>query len=167
MDREEATMNEVKINLMESQNPPAMEWMANNLPTYFTEDVAMIACQFCPMKAHPEYVIKQLKEHFGPRFQRLMRPNASIYRVNGAPKLERRDDASNGGVSILNFNTKSSDVNARKIVYTLSKGPRDTQPTDQAIKAGMLTWYTEIRNQFYGSVSVLPNQKPSAGPELI
>lgn len=162
-DREEAVVNEVKRALMESQNPPAIEWMYANLPTYFTEEVAMMACYFCPMKTHPEYIMKQLREHFGPRLQPLYRSGRTLYRMNGAPRLERRNDGANGTVPVLHFDTRSADVSARRSVFSFSRNVRDVAPTDSAIKMEISRWYEKHIHQFYGSPTNLPNQK--TGPD--
>lgn len=167
-DREEATLNEVKKELIESQNPPAMDWMFNNLPTYFTEDVVMVACQFCPMRVTPDYVMKQLKEHFGPRLQPVFRPGAGKLRLNGAPKLESRSDGSGDSLMVLNFETKTSDPSARKYVMTFARLPRDADPSDSHIKMEMHRWYSNMVTLHYSSGRSLPQQKPGTdSAELI
>jgi hypothetical protein len=168
-DRKEAHMNTVKAALMESQNPPAIEWLLRNLPAHFTEDIAMMACYFCPMRLHPEYVMKQLKEHFGPKIQPLYRGNRIIHRMNGAPILEKRADGSSGSIPIINFGTKSSDPTARRAVYYFKSGIRDANPTDTALKAEMKQWYEAMMAKYFGNATVLPGNKPvgNAGPDLI
>lgn len=167
-DREEAVLNEVKKELVESQNPPALEWMYNNLPPHFTEDIAMVACRFCPMRAHPEYIMKQLKEHFGPRLQPVHRSGTIKYRMNGAPKLESRDDGSGSSVLVLNFETRTGDMGARKYVMTFNRGPRDSNPSDASLKIEMKAWYDSMVSRMYGMAKALPNVKPSgSNPELI
>jgi hypothetical protein len=160
-DRNEARMNAVKARLMEDQNPPAVEWMAMNLPPYFTEDVAMMACHFCPMRIAPEYVMKMLREHFGPELKPLYRTARVIHRMNGSPKLERRADGSVGSVPVLNFGIKSSDTSARKAVYSL-KTVRTANPTDGEMKALMLQWYERMLTQYFGNITQLPAQKPDS-----
>jgi hypothetical protein len=167
-DREEATLNEVKQELIASQNPPAMDWMFINLPMYFTDDIVMVACQFCPMRVTPDYVMKQLKEHFGPRLQPVFRPGAGKLRLNAAPKLEIRHDGSGDAVMVLNFDTRSSDPAARKYVMTFGRLPRDSNPSDQQIKMDMHKWYTSMVTLHYSSVRSLPQQKPGTdNAELI
>lgn len=163
-DRKEAAINEVKRSLMESHNPPAIEWLMNNLPTYFTEEVAMMACYFCPMRLQPEYVMKQLREHFGPAMQPLYRSGRVIHRINSAPSLEMR---SLGGdkIPVLNFST---DATFRRAVYHfVNKGPRDTNPSDSNIKSIIRTWYESMAQRFFGNVATLPGQKPDKSPDLI
>jgi hypothetical protein len=164
-DRQEAVMNEVKKALIEAQNPPAIEWMATHLPTYFTEDIAMMACHFCPMKIHPEYVMKQLKEHFGPALRPLYRGNRLIHRLNGSPRLERKSDTT-ADIPMLNFNILSSDTSCRKAVYSLDSSVRDVSPTDGVIKTSMKAWYDKMIVQYYGNVTTLPNQKPDGGASV-
>lgn len=168
-DREEAHMNSVKAALMESQNPPTIEWMQRNLPHHFTEDIAMMACYFCPMKAMPEYIMKQLKEHFGPKIQPLYRGNRVIHRMNGSPVLEKRGDSSTGPIPILNFNVKSSDPATRRAVYYFRDGLRDSTPTDASLRAEFKKWYELMMSKYYGNIATLPGQKPDgeAKPELI
>src|SRR5574337_177897 len=162
-DRNEAVMNSVKAALMDSQNPPAIEWMRTNLPTHFTEDVAMMACHFCPMRITPEYVMKQLREHFGPELKPLYRSGRVIYRMNGAPKIERRNDGSGGTVPVLNFAQKASDVTTRRAIYTFASSVRDSNPTDGALRVDMQRWYERMSATYYGNVTTLPNQKPDGG----
>lgn len=170
-DREEAVMNEVKTDIMQYQQPPAIEWIRNNLPKYFTEEVAMMACHFCPLKIHPEYVLKKLKEHYGPEMMPVYRTNAkskSIFRVNGAPKLEKRDS---GGqeVPVLNFNVQTSDATSKKTVYVFRSTLRDAFPTDTVIKHEIKSWYNTMVAQYFGNVAKLPNQKPDpdATPDIL
>lgn len=158
-DRQEAVMNEVKQVLIDSQNPPAIEWMATHLPAYFTEDIAMMACHFCPMRILPEYVMKQLKEHFGPAMRPVYRSGRVIHRLNGAPRLERKGE-STSSIPMLNFDILSSDTSSRKPVYSLDSKIRDSSPTDPVIKTMMKAWYDKMIAQYYGNVTVLPNQKP-------
>lgn len=167
-DREEAVMNDVKIALMATQNPPAIEWMANNLPAYFTEDVAMMATYFCPMRATPDYVMKQLREHFGPQMKPLYRNGRIQHRMNGSPKLETRDSGS-GKIPVLSFDQKTADPMARKSVYYLDTSIRDVSPSDAMIKADMRKWYDAMIQKYYGNVTVLPGAKPDTveRPELL
>lgn len=159
-DRQEAHMNAVKSVLMDSQNPPAVEWMLYNLPPYWTEDIAMMACHFCPMKIQPEYVMKMLKEHFGPEVKPLYRPNRAIHRMNGAPKLERRNDGSNGSLPVLNFGVHSSDATNRKPVFYFERTVRPVSPSDPYIKIEMRKWYDMMVMKYYGNVTQLPGKKP-------
>lgn len=161
-DRHEAVMNDVKKSLMDSQNPPAIEWMAHNLPPYFTEDVAMMACYFCPMRVLPEYVMKQLKEHFGPSLKPIYRNGRVVHRMNGSPRIERKGDSAST-IPMLNFNIASSDTSSRKAVYTLDSSIRDSSPTDSTIKTAIRAWYDKMVAQYYGNVTTLPNQKPEGG----
>lgn len=166
-DRQEAYMNEVKRNLMDSQNPPAIEWMMQNLPPYFTEDVAMMACHFCPMRTHPEYIMKQLKEHFGPAIKPLYR-GKSMFRLNGAPRIERRADGTST-FPVINFDVKTADINARKQVFYFGHGIKDAAPTDLTIKTEIRRWYELMMTRYLGNVIILPGQKPDRDvkPELL
>lgn len=168
-DREEAVMNTVKAALMQSQNPPAIDWLYNNLPPFFTEETAMMACHFCPMRLHPEYVVKQLKEHFGPTLNTLYRANRIVHRLNGAPKLERRSDGGGSSIPVLDFNVKSSDPTARRAVYFFDNKLRDQNPADAVIRQGIRTWYEAMVQRYYGNVTTLPAQKPDGEikPDLI
>lgn len=168
-DRQEARTNAVKQVLMDSQNPPAIEWMFHNLPSYFTEDIAMMACHFCPMRTHPEYIMKQLREHFGPQLKPLYRVNRTAYRMNGSPKLERRNDGAGGSLPMLSFDTKTSEYANRKPVYHFESTIRDAVPTDSALRAIMRTWYDNMVTRYYGNVTTLPGQKPDGEvkPDLI
>jgi hypothetical protein len=154
-DRQEAQMNSVKQELMQYQNPPAIEWMINNLPPHFTEDVAMMACFFCPMRVHPEYVMKQLKEHLGPAMLNVHR-NGQIYRMNGAPKLETRSDAGKPQ-PVLNF---MIDSGSRKAVYVFKNSTRDANPSDPSLRLELRKWYETMMAKFYGNTGTLPGNKP-------
>lgn len=164
-DRQEAQMNTVKQELMQYQNPPAIEWMISNLPAYFTEDVAMMACFFCPMRVHPEYVMKQLKEHLGPSMLNVYR-GTQIYRMNGAPKLESRSD-SGKGQPVLNFN---ADTSHRKPVYYFRNSIREASTSDPALRLELRKWYETMVTKYYGNTGVLPGAKPDLGhqkPDLV
>jgi len=163
-DRNESIMNSVKQVLMDSQNPPAIDWMHVNLPAFFTEDIAMMACHFCPMRITPEYVMKQLKEHFGPAMMPLYRNGRAKYRLNGSPRIERRSDGSGSTIPVLEFGVLTSDKTARKYVYTMSNTLKDANPTDAVIKSEMHRWYEKMLSQYYGNVTTLPNQKPDPNP---
>lgn len=163
-DREEAAMNAVKLSLMESQNPPAIDWMYHNLPPFFTEDIAMMACHFCPMRIHPEYVMKQLKEHFGPQVKPLYRSGRVIHRMNGAPLLVKRSDGATS-IPMLNFDVKGTDN--RKSVFFFDTKMRDTNPTDSSMKAVMKNWYDQMIQRYFGNVTTLPGQKPEGSSDLI
>lgn len=165
-DRHEAQMNAVKSALMESQNPPAIDWMKQNLPVYFTEDIAMMACHFCPMRIHPEYVMKQLREHFGPEIKPLYRNGRAAHRMNGSPRLEKRGDGS-GTIPVLNFDVPSSDN--RKPLYYFGHQLRDSTPSDSNLKAMIRRWYDEMNNRYFGNTVILPGQKPDneVKPDII
>lgn len=163
-DREEAVMNAVKLSLMESQNPPAIDWMYQNLPAYFTEDVAMMACHFCPMRIHPEYVMKQLKEHFGPQVKPLYRSGRVIHRMNGAPMLVKKSDGGSA-IPMLNFDIKSTDN--RKSVFFFDNKVRESNPSDSTMKALMKNWYETMIQRYFGNVATLPAQKPDSSADLI
>jgi hypothetical protein len=168
-DRQEARMNTVKATLMESQNPPAIEWMLHNLPPYFTEDIAMMACHFCPMRIHPEYVMKQLREHFGPEIKPLYRTGRVIHRMNGSPRLEMRNDGGGSTVPVINFEVKSSDTTARKAVFIFNSKIHEASPSDSTIKTVMRRWYEKMVQQYYGNITQLPGVKPdeSSKPDII
>lgn len=159
-DREEARVNEVKRMMMEHQHPPAIDWLRRNLPTYFTEDVAMMACHFCPMKTSPEYVVKQLREHFGPEFVSVYRKDRMIYRLNGAPRLERVSDGSMGTMVVLNTSISTSDSAAKKPLYTFASNVRDVAPSDAVVKTEIRNWYESMSKRFYGNTIKLPAMKP-------
>jgi hypothetical protein len=164
MDRSEASMNEVKRVLMESQNPPALQWMFENLPPYFTEDVLMMACHFCPMRAVPEWIVKQMREHFGPQLKTLHRTNRQAHRLANSPVLMIKNDGSNK-VPQLDFNLK----NSGKTVYYLDGKIRNASINDSNLRETMKSWYAAMIARYYGNVAQLPAQKPesSAGPDLI
>lgn len=159
-DREEAVLNAVKQNILEHQHPPAIEWLKANLPAFFTDDVAMMACHFCPMKTSPEYVMKQLREHYGPELTALYRANRVIHRLNGAPKFERRSDGGGSSVPMLNFEVSSSDTSARKPVYAFAHTLREVNPSDTVIRSTIHSWYQRMMSQYHGSALKLPAQKP-------
>lgn len=163
-DRQEARMNSVKAVLMDSQNPPAIEWLLQNLPAFFTEDVAMMACHFCPMHLRPEYVMKQLREHLGPELRPLYRTGRVIHRMNGAPKLERKSDGSSS-IPILDFDGKAADY--KKPVYFFSQTIRDSNPTDGSLKTLLRNWYASMVHRYYGNVTTLPGKKPEGPAEDI
>lgn len=164
MDRSEAVMNDVKRTLMEGQNPPALQWMYENLPPYFTEDMLMMACHFCPMRAVPEWIMKQMREHFGPTFKTLHRSNRQAHRLSNSPVLSIKSDG-NHKVPQLDFNVKHTG----KTVYYLDSRMRNVSASDSDIRAGMQTWYTTMITRYYGNVATLPAQKPDGtqGPDLI
>jgi hypothetical protein len=168
-DRDEAVLNEVKASLLASQNPPALEWLLNNLPAYFTEDVAMMACHFCPMRASPDYIMKQLREHFGPMLKNVHRSGRVIHRLNGAPKFERKSDGSGSTMPALEFNVKSSDPAVRKPVYYFDGKFQDVNATDGQVRDQMRAWYMQSLQKYYGNMTTLPNQKPDgeAKPDLL
>lgn len=159
-DRQEAKMNEVKRELVTHQNPPGIEWMINNLPPYFTEDVAMMACFFCPVRIVPEYVMKQLREYMGPALIHARR-NSLLYRLNAAPRLESRSD-SGRPMHILNFNTNSM---YRKQVYHFKNTIRDTALSDTVVRTELRRWYETMVSKYYGNMGTLPAQKPDNMPK--
>jgi hypothetical protein len=162
-DRNEAVTNQVKLALLEGQNPPAIEWMMNHLPTYFTEDVAMMACYFCPLRTSPEYIMKQMREHLGPEMKPLYRSGRVIHRMNSAPLLQMRSDGG-GKVPMLYFDTKSADTTARKPVYYFDRSTRDTNPSDATMRMLMRQWYSDMMQKFHGNTAVLPGMKPDGPP---
>ena len=157
-DRQEARLNPVKQVLLESQNPPALEWLRENLPTYFTDDIVMMACFFCPMKIMPEYVMKQIREHFGPAFKPLYRSGRVSHRINGGPKISRRADSTGSQIPMLDFEVKS--MENRKAVYYFSTSVRDAHPSDYELKAQMHRWYSNMLSKYYGNITTLPALKP-------
>lgn len=164
-DREEAKMNEVKKELIESQSPPALEWLFHHLPNWFTEDVVLMACHFCPLKISPEYAMKKLKEQYGAEMRTLYRQGRSIYRMNGAPRYEVRESGS-GRVPTLITDVTTSDAKARKAVFTFNK-LQDVNPTDSTIRTSIAKWFNAMNNRYYGNTTVLPNQKPDGGTSEI
>jgi len=164
MDRTEASMNEVKKALMEGQNPPTLQWMYENLPPYFTEDVLMMACHFCPMRAVPEWIVKQMREHFGPQLKTLHRTNRQAHRLANSPVLTVKSDG-NGKVPMLDFQVK----NSGKTIYYLDGKIRNAAITDSNLRESMKAWYGTMVARYYGNVAQLPAQKPesAAGPDLI
>jgi hypothetical protein len=163
-DREEAKVNEVKQLMLDNQNPPVVDWMMKNLPPYFTDDVVMMACHFCPVRSSPEYMMKQLKEHFGTQMKQLRRSN-TVYRMNGAPRLEKRSDNGSGSTHILNFETKSADPTCRRSVFFFDNSLRDATPNDFTLKLHMKKWYDLMIATHYNNVIQLPGAKPDALPE--
>lgn len=161
-DREEAAMNSVKVEVLENHNPPSVMWLTSNLPTYFTEEAVMMACFFSPTRIQPEYAMKQMRDHLGPAFRSLYRGDSrSQYRVNGAPKLELRADASGSRTPILNFDVSSSSPADRRPVYYIERGGvRDTAPTDSSIKADLRKWYLAMMSKYQGTMIKLPAEKP-------
>jgi hypothetical protein len=162
-------MNSVKSALMLTQNPPAVEWLFNNLPPYFTDDIAMMACHFCPMRLHPEYVMKQLREHFGPQLQSVVRDGRVVHRLNGSPKFELKSDGSGGRMPILNFDVKSTDNGQRKPIHYFTTSIRSANPNDSELKAVMRNWYEQMALRYFGNVTILPGKKPEgeASPDII
>lgn len=163
-DREEAVMNAVKSALMDNHNPPAIDWMYHNLPAYFTDDIVMMACYFCPMRVHPEYVMKQLKEHFGPALKPMYRSGRVIHRMNGAPVLMKHSES---GIAVpkLQFEVKSSEN--RKAVFFFQNKIRETAPSDSVLKAVMRNWYEAMIQKYYGNVAQLPGQKPESIGDIV
>lgn len=168
-DRDEAILNEVKASLLASQNPPALEWLLHNLPAYFTEDIAMMACHFCPMRATPDYIMKQLREHFGPALKSVHRSGRVVHRLNGSPKFERKSDGSGATMPALEFGIKTSDPTGRKAVFYFEGKFQDVNATDAQIRDMMKSWYMQSLGKYYGNMTTLPNQKPDGEirPDLV
>lgn len=158
-DRIEAVTNQVKASMMEHKNPPAIEWLVENLPTFFTEETVMIACHFCPYHVRPEYALKSLKEHLGPTLAQLSRPGAGYaYKLGGAPVYEV---VSNGGGREPRLRFDNSSL--KRSVYFVTNRPRDPNLTETVIRSKLRTWYLEKVNDFYsrqGDPSKLPGAKP-------
>jgi len=162
-DREEAKMNDVKKELIESQSPPALEWLYHNLPNWFTDDVVMMACHFCPLKISPDYAMKKLKEQYGAEMRTLYRSGRAVYRLNGAPRYEIRESGT-GRVPTLVTEVSTSDVRCRKSIFTFQK-LQDVNPSDSAIRQHIAKWFQNMTARYYGNVTILPNQKPDGGTE--
>lgn len=160
-DRQEARMNEVKRNLIEHQAPPAMMWMFDNLPPYFTEEVAMIACHFCPIRVNPEYVMKQLKELYAADLKPVYRAEKQQYRLSGAPLIEKRDGPG-GPIPVLVWSTSANNTR-RPVYYFHSKIQTSGPPGDAFIKSSIKRWYELMVKSLNGPLSNginLPGQKP-------
>ena len=120
-----------------------------------------MACHFCPLKLSPEYVMKNLKEHYGSQMRSLYRSGRTIYRLNGSPRYEVRESGT-GRVPTLVVDVPTSDTKARKPIYTFAK-ITDTNPTDSVIRANIAKWFATMSARYYGNTTVLPNQKPDGG----
>lgn len=157
-DRHEAAENAVKTQLMERKNPPAIQWMLDNLPTYFTEETVMMACYYCPYHIRPEYAIKSLSEHLGPAFAQLHRPGVSYaMKISSAPIYEMVTDGMNR-TPRLRFEGTS----LKRSVYYIATKPREASLTEGQIKIQIRNWYLEKVNEFYarsGDSSKLPAAK--------
>ena len=116
------------------------------------------------MRVHPEYVMKQLKEHLGPAMLNVYR-GTQVYRMNGAPRLESRSD-SGRAQSVLNFN---SDSGHRKAVYYFKNSLRDSSTSDPALRLELRKWYDTMVAKYYGNLGTLPGAKPDLNkkPDLV
>lgn len=162
-DREEAKMNQVKTSLLEHQAPPAMVWMYENLPGYFTEEVVMMATHFCPLRIDPSYALKNLKEYYGADIHPLYRGERQIYRMNNPPALERKDDGSGRVLPILNMKATGGRNNRKPVYIFASRLPPGGAPPGEAwMRTDMVRWYEAMLAKFYGNVTTLPGQKPDA-----
>jgi len=156
-DREEARLNQVKIELIEHQAPPALQWLYANLPAYFTEEVIMMACHFCPVKTTPEYVLKQLKEYFAADLRPVYRSAGYMHRISGAPEIVRRDDLQfNSHMIFLDFSNKNK---LRRPIYRFHSVTPNEVPGDDLMKAVMKRWYDNMAVQFYGPLQKLPGDQ--------
>jgi hypothetical protein len=164
-DRYEAVQNSVKQQLMDAHTPPALMWLVQHLPNHFTEDVVMMATHFCPLKMHPEYAFKQLREHLGPECAPVYKSGRQIMRLNNSPKLVKRSDGSGGETPVLVFDDRTKDH--RKNVFTLVSRVRDTDPSEASIRSEIRRWYDGMCTMYYGNSSALPGQKPADGSELL
>ena len=157
-DRQEAANNAVKMAMMEHKNPPAIDWLIDNLPSYFTEDVVMMACHFCPYHIKPEYVVRSLKDHLGPSLQTAARPGQGYsLKLSNAPVYEVYSDG-NGRSPRLKF----EGVSAKRTVYTISGRPRDADMSENRIRTDLKRWYMEKVNDYHsrgGNSSALPGAK--------
>lgn len=152
-DRDEARLNQVKQELIEHQAPPALQWLYHNLPAYFTEEVIIMACHFCPVKVSPEYALKQLKEYFAADFRPIYRTAGYMHRINNAPELDRRDDLQHNSLVVLNFGGHNK---LRRPVYRFNSITPNEAPGDDMVKAHMKRWYDDACTKFYGPLQKLP-----------
>lgn len=155
-DRDEARLNQVKQDLIEHQAPPAMQWLYSNLPPFFTEEVVMMACQFCPIKIHPEYALKQLKEYFAADLRPIYRTAGYVHRLNNAPEIERREDLQYQALVVLNFDGTNK---LRRPVYRFNTITPNEAPGDDIVRAMMKRWYGEACTKFYGPLMKLPGNQ--------
>jgi len=157
-DRQEALQNLVKSKMMENRNPPAIEWMIENLPTYFTEEVLMIACHFCPYHIRPEYALRAVKDHLGPGVMTLARPGQSYgYKMRNAPLYEVVSD---GSSKVPRLRFEGAALN--RIVYALKGRPQATEFTEGKLKGMMQRWYLQKVSEFHGrqgNAAALPGAK--------
>ena len=158
MDREEAHINEVKQEIIDVQSPPAIGWLLENLPPYFTEEVLMAACLFCPFHIRVEYVVKSLREHLGVDLVIHNRGNTS-YRMNGAPKYSIRSDG-NQRIGVLDF---APDTSYRKLVYCIRSKPKPVNVGDTDLRRMFRTWYEDHTMRFYSS-GATPHNLPGVNP---
>ena len=155
-DRQEAVQNQVKAKMLEHKNPPAIEWMIENLPTYFTEEILMIACHFCPYNIRPEYALRAIKDHLGPGIVTLARPGQSYgYKMRGAPIYEVVSD---GMVKTPRLRFDNASLN--RIVYVLKSRPMMVDFTEGKLRSMMQRWYLQRVNEFHGRAGD-PTQLPA------
>lgn len=159
-DRNEARDNAVKVAMAEQHSHPAVDWLVQNLPEYFTEDVLMMACHFCPHQIRPDYVLRSLKEHLGPAIMNLSKPGQGYaYKLGNAPLYEVVSDGQ-GRMPRLVFDGSTT----RRLVYFISSKPRSAVPADAQIRLNMKTWYLNKLSQYYsrgGDPSKLPGSSQS------
>jgi hypothetical protein len=151
-DREEARLNQVKQELIEHQAPPGLQWLYHNLPAYFTDEVVIMACHFCPVKIHAEYALKQLKEYFAADMRPVYRSAGYVHRLTHSPEIERRDDLQQSMI-VLNFGGKNK---LRRPVYRFHSVTPNEAPGDDMIRQMMKRWYDDMCSKFYGPLQKLP-----------
>lgn len=159
-DRREALDNAVKQAMLEQHNHPAIEWMMQNLPPHFTEDVLMMACHFCPHHIRPEYVLRSMKEHLGPQIATLSRPGQGYaFKLGNAPVYEIVSDGV-GRMPKLRFEGST----AKRNVFFITNKPRAAGINESQMRLEMKQWYLEKLNTYYakgGDPSKLPGAMPS------
>lgn len=159
-DRREAVDNQVKQAMMESHNHPAIEWMIQNLPTHFTEDILMMACHYCPHHIRPEYVLRSMKEHLGPQIATLSRPGQGYaFKLGNSPVYEVVSDGV-GKMPKLRFEGST----ARRPVFFITTKPRPAGMNETQMRTEMHRWYIEKTNAYFargGDPSKLPGAMPN------
>lgn len=158
-DRQEARENLVKSELMAHQAPPAMMWLYENLPSYFTEEIVMMAAHFCPVKLTPEYALKHLKEFYAADVRAILKDGKSIFRLAGSPVLQKKDDVSGRSMPVLVF-PHTSISQARRPVHVFLSRTSSAPPSEAWIRADLKRWYDSMVNLYYGNLTKLPGQKP-------
>lgn len=156
-DRQEARINEVKLELFEQQAPPAMVWLYENLPLFFTEEVVILAAHFCPHRIVPEYALRHLKEYYAANIRPIYRESKQIFRISGAPVIELRD---NGGKSmpVLSF-TSANNKTRKPVLHFANKGNLPAPPGEAWIKADLKRWYDGMMAKYHGNLMKLPGQE--------